>query len=121
MEIIGDACYHRLPGGTRGSGAGPHIRITVTDSGVGMSLEIAARAFEPFFTTKESTRAVGLGLAVAKGIARQHCGWIEFETVPNRGTSFHVFLPVDPCSSSRPTLRHLDLRQYRGRRHAFPV
>ena len=50
--------------------------------------------FEPFFTTKGLAAGVGLGLATAYGIVKQHRGWIEVSTQVNAGTTFRVYLPV---------------------------
>ena len=73
---------------------GPHLRITVADTGVGMDEETARHLFEPFFTTKEVGQGTGMGLAMVQGIAQQHRGWITVETAPRRGTSFHIYLPA---------------------------
>jgi len=116
-----DVLPHKLPSTSNGSRPGLHIRITVTDSGLGMTREIAARAFEPFYTTKESTRALGLGLSVARGIVQQHHGWIEVETAPYRGSSFHVLLPAEAPISPLPPLLRLTLKARCGDRQAFPV
>ena len=94
-----DIPAQRLPnasGHLRSPAPGPHIRLTVSDNGTGIPLEVLPHIFEPFFTTKQSTRVFGLGLAVVQGIVQQHRGWIEVETVLGRGSSFHVFLPSEP-------------------------
>jgi len=71
------------------------VRITVTDTGCGMSEEVLARIFEPFFTTKEIGEGTGLGLSVAYGIVREHGGWIEATSTVGAGSTFHVFLPIE--------------------------
>jgi signal transduction histidine kinase len=71
---------------------GAHVRIRVSDTGVGMSPEVADRAFEPFFTTKHS--GTGLGLAVAYGIVTQAGGRLDLDSAPGVGTTVHVLLPV---------------------------
>ena len=66
--------------------------IEVEDDGAGMDESTEARIFEPFFTTKPSAR--GLGLAAASGIARAHLGAIVVTSVPGRGSTFRVYLPL---------------------------
>jgi CheY-like chemotaxis protein len=69
--------------------------ITVEDTGCGISPETLAHLFEPFFTTKDTGEGAGLGLASAYGIVKQHEGWIEVESEPDKGSKFKVFLPVE--------------------------
>jgi PAS domain S-box-containing protein len=74
--------------------AGPFVRVTVKDSGTGMSADIAARALEPFFTTKEQGKGTGLGLSQAYGLVRQCGGDIVVESVAGRGTTVSLYLPA---------------------------
>jgi CheY-like chemotaxis protein len=69
-----------------------HVAVDVTDTGVGMSPEVAARVFEPFFTTK-GERGTGLGLAMVYGIVERHTGRVEVESAPGRGTTIRLLLP----------------------------
>lgn len=69
------------------------VVIEITDSGRGIPPEAAPHVFEPFFTTKASGGGSGLGLAVARGLVLEHGGRIEFESVPEAGTTFRVTLP----------------------------
>ncbi len=73
---------------------GRYIRITVTDTGVGMNEEAVGRIFEPFYTTREIGQGTGLGLASAFGIIKNHNGVITVDSTPNKGTSFYIYLPV---------------------------
>jgi len=73
---------------------GTFARISVSDTGCGISPETMSHLFEPFFTTKEQGTGTGLGLATVYGIVKQHEGWIEVETQPGQGTCFRVLLPL---------------------------
>lgn len=72
------------------------VEITVTDTGPGMTDDVARHAFEPFFTTKDQGDGVGLGLSVVYGIVERHGGHIDLETAPGEGCRFILFLPHEP-------------------------
>ncbi len=72
---------------------GDYICIAVTDSGVGMSADVVARAFDPFFTTKPIGQGTGLGLSMIYGFARQSNGHATIDSKPGQGTSIRLYLP----------------------------
>jgi len=72
-----------------------NIRLTVRDTGCGMSSEVMSRIFEPYFTTKHPGEGTGLGLAMVQGIVHRLGGRIDVESRPGEGTLFSVYLPSD--------------------------
>ena len=77
-----------------GMKVGPHLQLTVKDSGCGMDPGVMERIFEPYYTTKEQGKGTGLGLSVIHGIIKNHGGDINVSSQPGNGTTFTVYLPV---------------------------
>jgi PAS domain S-box-containing protein len=75
------------------------VRLSVIDTGIGMSDEVRTKIFEPFFTTKQVGQGTGLGLAVVYGVARAHGGWVDCTSTPGKGSQFDFFLPWSTSSS----------------------
>jgi two-component system, NtrC family, sensor kinase len=70
------------------------VRISVTDTGCGMTPDVVSHIFEPFFTTKDVGQGSGLGLSVVHGIVEEHGGTISVQSTLHRGTEMSVYLPV---------------------------
>ncbi len=70
------------------------IKLSISDTGVGMDRDIQKKIFDPFFTTKETGKGSGLGLYIAHSIINNHGGYINLYSEPNIGTTFNIYIPI---------------------------
>jgi len=89
-NVVLDGTYLRLYAVQPGN----YVKISVTDTGVGIDEAIQQKIFDPFFTTKEMGRGTGLGLASAYGIIKNHGGIINVYSVKGHGATFNIYLPA---------------------------
>jgi CheY-like chemotaxis protein len=83
-------------------GADRFVRLSVTDTGAGMSPDVVAQAFEPFFTTKPAGEAGGMGLAIVQAVLADTGGRITIDSAPGRGTTVTVLLPASDAPAPTP-------------------
>lgn len=92
---------------------GPYVRISVADTGTGIPPEIIQKIFTPFFTTKQAGKGTGLGLANVAGIVKSHGGFLDLESTPGLGTTFHIHLPASAREKKKQaaaTVPHLPMQ-----------
>ncbi|MFH1673889.1 MAG: PAS domain S-box protein [Pseudomonadota bacterium] len=76
-----------------GANPGNYIHITISDTGQGMDKETLSKIFEPFFTTKEKDKGTGLGMSMVYGIVKNHGGYINVYSEPDKGSIFNIYFP----------------------------
>ena len=107
MTLVANARDAMPGGGTlriETAEAGPHVVMTVSDTGHGMDGPTLAQVFEPFFTTRPVGKGTGLGLSTVQGIVHQSGGHVEVASEMGKGTTFKVYLPRVEAAV-RPTAR----------------
>jgi CheY-like chemotaxis protein len=93
-EVVADGADGQLP-------AGRYVKLTIADSGEGISPEVLPRIFDPYFSTRKN--GSGLGLATVYSIVRKHHGRIEVDSKIGRGTTFTVWIPVGDVRETLPS------------------
>ncbi|MET0323128.1 MAG: response regulator [Duganella sp.] len=89
----GNQCFDAAAAAERGLAAGEYVSLAVSDSGVGMTTDVIARAFDPFFTTKPTGQGTGLGLSMVYGFAGQSGGSVRIYSAPGAGATVCLYLP----------------------------
>ncbi|KAA3613662.1 MAG: PAS domain-containing sensor histidine kinase [Calditrichaeota bacterium] len=89
IEITEEECKNNLDAHT-----GKHLKVSVSDTGTGISEAALSQIYDPFFSTKEVAQESGLGLSTVFGIIQEHKGWIEVTTEPDIGSVFQFYLPT---------------------------
>ena len=98
-----------------GMKAGPHVCISVTDTGGGIPAAIVDQIFDPFFTTKASGKGTGLGLSMVAGIMKSHNGLVQVESEEGRGTTFRLYFPALPEVQVAPLFAETERTPAKGR------
>jgi hypothetical protein len=104
MNLLLNAVDAMPDGGTigvRASASAGRVRLTVSDTGVGIPAEHLEKIYDPFFTTKPRGQGTGLGLSVSYGIIKEHAGTLTAESAPGEGSRFIVSLPISDRQARR--------------------
>jgi two-component system, cell cycle sensor histidine kinase and response regulator CckA len=94
--------------------AGNYVKISLHDDGIGIPEDMLPKIFDPFFTTKH--RGSGLGLSICHSIVKRHDGWIDVESAPGKGATFHLYLPASvEASAMAPSGKPVSFHRGSGR------
>jgi signal transduction histidine kinase/ActR/RegA family two-component response regulator len=110
-------CAENLPDLSDNELAGDYVRLSVIDTGTGMTQEVRTRVFEPFFTTKDVGKGSGLGLAQVYGFATQSGGTVRIDSEVGSGTTISLYLPKSGHTPSYDSRRLVDFHKTKGRTH----
>ncbi len=94
---------------------GPYMKLSVTDTGCGMNLDVKKRIFDPYFTTKGKGQGTGMGLSVVHGILKVHGGAIRVESEEGQGSVFHLYFPISNARAGEEPVAVAGLVQGRER------
>ncbi|MCK4907514.1 MAG: PAS domain S-box protein [Spirochaetes bacterium] len=93
---------------------GNYVKIMVSDSGIGIPVDVRDRMFDPFFTTKTKGKGTGLGLAIVYGILRNHNGDITVYSVVGKGTTITIYLPIAEGKKKKKRIEKVDKEPAKG-------
>jgi signal transduction histidine kinase/ActR/RegA family two-component response regulator len=91
---------------------GGFVKLSVSDTGMGIDKETQSKIFDPFFTTKETGKGTGLGLYIIHSIINNHGGYINLYSEPKKGTRFNVYLPITKASDTEDIDKMQDLKGF---------
>ncbi len=90
------------------------VKLSISDTGLGMKKDVLEQIFDPFFTTKEIGKGTGLGLSVVYGIVKQHGGFIDVNSQETKGTTFDIYFPAAPKAAAKGKDRGEDVSSIQG-------
>lgn len=93
---------------------GSYVRLSISDTGKGISKDIIDRIFEPFFSTKGPTKGTGLGLSVVYGIVKDHKGWINVYSEEGKGCVFKIYLPGSKVKVTETIKKERSIQDLKG-------
>lgn len=100
---------------------GRYVQLLISDTGVGMEKKTLLKIFEPYFTTKKGGKGTGLGLSIVHGIVKKAGGDIKVISEPDRGTCFHIYLPVLGSCTKTKSLPVVESNCIKGTGHILLV